>query len=114
MRPKLVQLAQDAQAEQLGVPESIRIEAPSAPLALSLIEHLDGFHSEVVPADSERFEVSVEVDGRRRSRPRAARQPRSRVGRWLESSGLDLVEVQLNGRSYGFERRDRTKIPPQR
>jgi len=37
-----------------------------------------------------------------------------RVEHWLESSGLDLVEVQLNGRSYGFEGSDGTEITPQR
>ena len=97
----------------VGVPESLNVEAPSAALALLLVEHLDGFHAEVVPSADERFQVRVDLDGRAGA-DRVLLESLERVEHWLESSGLDLVEVQLNGRSYGFERSDGTEITPQR
>jgi len=87
------------------VPESLHIEAPSAPLALSLIERLNGFHAEVVPCGDERFQVRVDLDGRSGS-DRALLDSLERVERWLESSELDFVEVHLDGRSYRLARRD--------
>lgn len=95
------------------MPQSLQVEAPSAALARSLVEHLDGFHAEVVPSGSERFQVCVDLDGGAGA-DRVLLDSLERVEHWLESSGLDLVEVRLNGRSYGFDRRDRTQIPPQR
>ena len=97
----------------MGVPESLHVEAPSAALALSLIEHLDGFHAEFLPSGSERFQVRVDLDGAAGA-DRVLLDSLERVDHWLESSGLDLVEVRLNGRSYGFERRDGAEIPPRR
>jgi anti-sigma B factor antagonist len=87
------------------VSESLYIETPSAPLALSLIERLNGFHAEVVPCDDDRFQVRVDLDGRRGS-DRALLDSLERIERWLESSELDFAEVQLNGRSYRLERSD--------
>jgi anti-sigma B factor antagonist len=87
------------------VSESLYIETPSAPLAISLIERLDGFHAEVVPCDDERFRVRVDLD-RRRGSDRALLDSLERIEHWLESSELDLAEVQLNGRLYRLERSD--------
>ena len=87
------------------MPESLHIETPSAPLALALIERLNGFHAEVVPCDDDRFQVRVDLEGRSGA-DRALLDSLDRVERWLESSDLDLAEVHLNGRSYRLERRD--------
>jgi anti-sigma B factor antagonist len=87
------------------VSESLYIETPSAPLALSLIERLAGFHAEVVPRGDESFQVRVDLDGRSGS-DRALLDSLDRIERWLESSELDLAEVHLNGNSYRLERRD--------
>ena len=87
------------------MPESLHIEAPSAPLALSLIERLNGFHAEVVPCGDESFQVRVDLDGRSGS-DRALLDSLERVERWLESSELDFVEVHLEGHSYRLARRD--------
>ena len=87
------------------MPESLHIETPSAPLALALIERLNGFHAEVVPCGDERFQVRVDLEGRSGA-DRALLDSLDRVERWLESSDLDLAEVHLNGRSYRLERRD--------
>jgi anti-sigma B factor antagonist len=91
------------------VPESLRIGAPSASLALSLIERLSGFHAEVVPCGGERFQVRVDLDGRTGA-DRLLLDSLDRVELWLESSGLPLTEIHLDGRSYRLERRDGT--PP--
>ena len=93
--------------------KSLHVEAPSESLALALIDHLDGFHAEVVPFDGERFQVRVELEGRAGA-DQVLLDSLARVDRWLEDSDLDLVEVQLDGRSYGFERGDGTPISPQR
>lgn len=85
--------------------ESLHIEAPSASLALSLIERLNGFHAELVPCGDERFQVRVDLDGRAGA-DRLLLESLDRVERWLESSGLDLAQLHLNGRSYWLERRD--------
>lgn len=89
------------------MPESLHIETPSAPLALALIERLNGFHAEVVPCgdEDERFQVRVDLEGRSGA-DRALLDSLDRIERWLESSDLDLAEVHLNGRSYRLERRN--------
>jgi anti-sigma B factor antagonist len=86
------------------VPESLLIEAPSAPLALTLIERLDGFHAELVPLGGERFQVRVELDGRSQGSARPLLESLDRIESWLETSGLDLAEVHLDDRSYKLER----------
>jgi anti-sigma B factor antagonist len=89
------------------VPESLHIDAPSAPLALDLIERLNGFHAELVPVGGERFQVRVDLDGRAGA-DRLLLDSLDRVEGWLESSGLDLAEVRLDGRSYRLERKNGT------
>ena len=91
--------------EDGSVPESLHIDAPSAPLALALIERLNGFHAEVVPCDDERFQVRVDLDGRSGS-DRALLDSIERIERWLESTDLDFAEVHLDGHSYRLARRD--------
>lgn len=93
------------------MPESLRIEAPSASLALTLIELLNSFHAEVVPCGGERFQVRVDLDGPAGA-DRRLLDSLSRVEQWLESSGLPLAEIHLNGRSYRLERRDGSSLPP--
>jgi anti-sigma B factor antagonist len=93
------------------VPESLHIEAPSAALALALIESLDGFHSELVPSGGEHFQVRVDLDGRAGAN-RALLDSLDRVERWLESSGLDLAEIRLDGRAYCLERTNGVPHPP--
>jgi anti-sigma B factor antagonist len=93
------------------LPDSLHIEAPTASLALELIECLHGFHAEVLPCGGERFQVRVDLDGR----PGADRlllDSLDRVESWLDSSGQTLAEIHLNGRSYRLERRDGTPLPP--
>jgi anti-sigma B factor antagonist len=97
------------------MPESILIEAPSAPLALSLIERLDGFHAELVPLGGERFHVRVELDGldgRNRGPMKPLLDSLDRIESWLEVSGLDVAEIHLHDRSYELERRDGSKPLP--
>jgi anti-sigma B factor antagonist len=94
------------------VAESILIEAPSAPLALSLIESLNGFHAELVPLGGERFHVRVELDGRNHGQVKPLLDSLDRIESWLDISGLDLAEIHLHDRSYKLERRDGTKPLP--
>jgi anti-sigma B factor antagonist len=94
------------------VPESILVEAPSASLALSLIESLNGFHAELVPLGGERFQVRVELDGRNHGPVKPLLDSLDRIESWLETSGLDLAEIHLHDRSYKLERRDGTKPLP--
>ncbi len=92
------------------MPDSLRIDAPTAPLALSLIERLDGFHAEVVPSGGERFQVRIDLDGRNGA-DRVLVDSLDRVERWLESTGLAVAEVHLNRRAYRLERRDVIPVP---
>jgi anti-anti-sigma factor len=94
------------------VTESLLIEAPSAPLALTLIERLDGFHAELVPLGDERFQVRVELDGRNQGALRPLLDSLDRIESWLETSGVDLAEIQLNDRTYKLERRNGTPLLP--
>ena len=93
------------------MPESLHIEAPSASLALDLIASLNGFHAELVPSGGERYQVRIDLDGSTGTN-RLLLDSLDRVERWLESSGLDLAEVRLDGRPYGLERRSDTPHPP--
>lgn len=92
------------------MPESLKIDAPSASLALSLVECLAGFGTEVSPRGGERFQVEVDLDGDGGGSRRLLDGLGS-VERWLESSGLDLADVHLNGRSYRLERRTGIPLP---
>ena len=94
------------------MPESILIEAPSAPLALSLIESLNGFHAELVPLGGERFHVRVELDGRNHGPVKPLLDGLDRIESWLEISGLDLAQIHLHDRAYKLERRDGSKPLP--
>ncbi len=91
--------------------ESLRIEAPTGPLARSLIERLDGFRSELVPVDG-RFQVQVDIAGRDGDGDRALLDSLDHIESWLESSGLTLAEIHLDGRSYRLERHDGPEPPP--
>ena len=92
--------------------ESLLIEAPSAPLALTLIERLDGFHAELVPLGGERFQVRVELDGRNQGPLRPLLDSLDRIEGWLDSSGVDLTEIHLNDRSYKLERGNGAPLLP--
>lgn len=92
--------------------ESLLIEAPSAPLALTLIERLDGFHAELVPLGGERFQVRVELDGRNQGPLRPLLDSLDRIEGWLETSGVDLTEIHLNDRSYKLERGNGAPLLP--
>jgi anti-anti-sigma factor len=94
------------------VSESLLIEAPSAPLALSLIERLDGFHAELVPLGEKRFHVRVELDGRNHGSVKPLLDSLDRIESWLDASGLDLAEIHMHDRSYKLERRDGSKPLP--
>jgi anti-sigma B factor antagonist len=94
------------------VPESLFIEAPSAPLALTLIERLYGFHAELVPLGGERFQVRVELDGRSQGPVKPLFDSLDRIESWLETSGLDLTEIRLDDRSYKLERRNGMPLLP--
>jgi anti-sigma B factor antagonist len=92
------------------VPESLEIDAPSASLALALVERMSGLHAKVMPDGEERFRVKIELDGR----PGADRlllDSLDRIEGWLESSGLAVAEIHLNGHTYCLERRAGTPLP---
>ena len=87
------------------MPESIRIDLPTASLALSLLERLEDFRAEVLPLGGERYQVVVDLDGGPGADGRA-RESIARIESWLESTGLDLAEFHLDGRPSRFERRN--------
>jgi len=62
-----------------------------------------------VPLGNERFQVRVELDGRK-----GAMQPLldslDRIESWLETSGVDLAEIHLNDRTHKLERRNGTTL----
>lgn len=93
------------------MPESLRIDLPSAPLALSLLERLEDFRAEVVPLGGERYQVFVELDGKPTADDRA-QDGLARVESWLQSAGLDLAEIHLDDGSSRFERRDGSPLRP--
>jgi hypothetical protein len=87
------------------LPESLRIDLPTASLALSLLSRLEDFRAEVVPLGSERYQVLVELDGGRGADDRA-RENIALIESWLKSTGLDLAEIHLDGRPSRLERRN--------
>ena len=64
-----------------------------------------------MPLGNERFQVRVELDGRK-----GAMQPLldslDRIESWLETSGVDLAEIHLNDRTHKLERRNGTTLLP--
>jgi anti-anti-sigma factor len=92
------------------LPETLRIDLPSAPLALSLLERLEDFRAEVVPLGGERYQVFVELDGN----PTAerAREGIARVESWLRGAGLNLAEIHLDDGPSRFERRNGSPLRP--
>jgi anti-sigma B factor antagonist len=85
--------------------ESIRIDLPSASLALSLLERLEDYRAEVMPLGGERYQVVVELDGDRGADARA-REGLVRIESWLHSNGLDPAEIHLDDSPSRLERRD--------
>jgi anti-anti-sigma factor len=90
------------------LPESLRIDLPTASLALSLLSRLEDFRAEVVPLGSERYQVLVELDGGPGADNRA-RESLALIESWLESTGLqstglNLAEIHLDGRPSRLER----------
>lgn len=92
------------------LPETLRIDLPTASLALSLLERLEDFRAEVVPLGGERYQVLVELDGGPRAGERA-REGLARIESWLESTELNLAEIHLDDRP---SRRGRHNGPPLR
>ena len=87
------------------MPESLRIDLPTASLALSLLERLEDFRAEVVPLGSERYQVVVELDGGPGAADRT-RESLALIEGWLKSTGLDVAEIHLDGRPSRLERRN--------
>ena len=85
------------------MPESIRIDLPTAPLALSLLERLEDFRAEVQPLGGKGYQVVVDLDGGPGADGRA-RESIARIESWLESTGLNLAEIHLDGRPSRLER----------
>jgi anti-sigma B factor antagonist len=80
----------------------LRIDLPTAPLALSLLERLWDFRAEVVPLGGGRYQVLVELDGDPAADDRA-QEGFARIESWLESAGLDSDEIQVDDRSTPFD-----------
>ena len=80
------------------LPETLRIDLPTASLALSLLERLEDFRAEVVPLGGEHYQVLVELDGGPGADGRA-RECIARIESWLESTELNLAEIHLDDRS---------------
>jgi anti-sigma B factor antagonist len=91
------------------LPDTIRIDLPTASLALSLLERLEDFRAEVVPLGGERYQVLVELDGGHGADDRA-RVGLARIESWLESSELNLAEIHLDGRHSRFERHNGSPV----
>lgn len=87
------------------MPESLRIDLPTASLALSLLECLEDFRAEVVPLGGERYQVLVELDGGPRADDRT-RESLALIESWLKSTGLNVAEIHLDGRPSRLERRN--------
>lgn len=83
----------------------LRIDLPTASLALSLLERLWDFRAEVVPRGGGRYQVLVELDGDPETDDRA-REGLSRIESWLESNGLDQAEIHPDERPSRLERHD--------
>ena len=95
----------------------MRIDLPTASLALSLLERLEDFRAEVQPLGGKGYQVVVDLDGRHGADGRA-RESIARIESWLESTGLNLAEIHLDGRPSRFERHHgsplRSLDPPKR
>ena len=87
------------------MPESLRIDLPTASLALSLLERLEDFRAKVVPLGSERYQVLVELDGGPGADNRT-RESLALIESWLKSTGLNVAEIHLDGRPSRLERRN--------
>jgi len=87
------------------LPESLRIDLPTASLALSLLSRLEDFRAEVVPLGGERYQVLVELDGGPAADDRR-RESLALIESWLKSTGLNLAEIHLDGRPSRLERRN--------
>jgi anti-sigma B factor antagonist len=87
------------------LPESLRIDLPTASLALSLLSRLEDFRAEVVPLGSERYQVLVELDGGPGADDRT-RESLALIESWLKSTGLNVAEIHLDGRPSRLERRN--------
>jgi anti-sigma B factor antagonist len=87
------------------LPESLRIDLPTASLALSLLSRLEDFRAEVVPLGSERYQVVVELDGGPGADDRT-RESLALIESWLKSTGLNVAEIHLDGRPSRLERRN--------
>jgi len=90
------------------LPDSLRVDLPTASLALSLLERLEDFRAEVVATGGKRYQVCVELDGGAND---PAREGLARIESWLESLGLNLAEIHLNDRPHRHASSD---IPPLR
>jgi anti-anti-sigma factor len=87
------------------LPESLRIDLPTASLALSLLSRLEDFRAEVVPLGGERYQVLVELDGGPGADDRT-RESLALIESWLTSTGLNVAEIHLDGRPSRLERRN--------
>jgi anti-anti-sigma factor len=87
------------------LPESLRIDLPTASLALSLLECLEDFRAEVVPLGGERYQVVVELNGGPGADDRT-RESLALIESWLKSTGLNVAEIHLDGRPSRLERRN--------
>jgi anti-sigma B factor antagonist len=87
------------------MPETLRVDLPTASLALSLLERLEDYRAEVAALGGERYQVVIELDGTATADGRA-QEGIARVESWLQSTGLDLAEIHLDDGPSRFERRD--------
>jgi hypothetical protein len=97
--------------------ETLRIDLPTAPLALSLLERLEDFRAEVVPMGGKRYQILVELDGVPGANDRV-REALASIEGWIETAELNLADVHLNDRPYRRASSDRppprSHLPPSR
>ena len=89
--------------------ETLRIDLPTAPLALALLERLADFRAEVLPMDGKGYQVLVELDGGPGADDRA-RAALAEIESWAESAGVNTAEINLNDRPVRPTRPDESPL----
>ena len=82
--------------------DRLLVETPDSDSAISLVAQLEGFDCELLPGESGRCAVQVELgDGRGPGINLAL----DTVERWLNSAGIEAAKVKFSNQTYVIERR---------